>query len=165
MNRFIDGPLSILHMNPLSYYHLREQPWTDQEDQTLRIEYVDQLLDIVQIADLHYKTPGQISYRLKRLGITEHYYKEMRGYDRYKNSDLFREIMANPKVRVKTEHTTEKQDIPKGHKKIKMIEEYLQIQQEQKEKIEELQLEMKSMKKDIKEILRLMNAVYDFEQQ
>ena len=165
---FTNGPLSTLDTNPLSYYHLRDQPWTEQEDQQLRTEYVDQSLDIIQIADLHYKTPGQVSYRLKKLGITEKYYKDTRGYERYKDSALFREIMLAPKTRVRKEkqiENDEKQEKKGRPSKIKLIEEYLQIQQEQKEKIDELTIEIKSMKQDVKEILRLMNAVYDFEVQ
>ena len=155
-------------MNSLSYYHLREEPWTDIEDLQLRTEYVDQELDITQIADLHYKTPGQISYRLKKLGITEHYYKDTRGYNKYVSSSLYQEIKEAPKAHIQKEKKERK-----GRKtKLNLIEEYTQFQQEQKENQEEIHLEVsqlraeiKGLKKDVKEILRLMTAVYDFETQ
>jgi hypothetical protein len=155
-------------MNSLSYYHLREEPWTDTEDLQLRAEYVDQELDIVQIADLHYKTPGQISYRLKKLGITEHYYKDTRGYDKYISSALYQEIKNAPKAHIKKE----KKERKVRKTKSQLIKEHTQHQQDQKENQEEIQLEVsqlraeiKGLKKDVKEILRLMTAVYDFEVQ
>ena len=155
-------------MNSLSYYHLREEPWTDTEDLQLRTEYVDQQLDITQIADLHYKTPGQISYRLKKLGITEHYYKDTRGYDKYISSALYQEIKNAPKAHIKKE----KKERKVRKTKSQLIKEHTQHQQDQKENQEEIQLEVsqlraeiKGLKKDVKEILRLMTAVYDFEVQ
>ena len=155
-------------MNSLSYYHLREDPWTDTEDLQLRTEYVDQELDIIQIADLHYKTPGQIAYRLKKLGITEHYYKGTRGYDRYSSSALYQEIKDAPKAHIQKEKKERK-----GRKtKSQLVEDHIQLQQDQKENQEEIHLEVsqlraeiKGLKKDIKEILRLMTAVYNFEAQ
>ena len=153
-------------MNSLSYYHLREEPWTDTEDLELRTEYVDQELDIIQIADLHYKTPGQIAYRLKKLGITEHYYKGTRGYDRYSSSALYQEIKDAPKAHIQKEKKERK-----GRKnKSQLVEDHIQLQQDQKENQEEIHLEVsqlraeiKDLKKDVKEILHLMTAVYDFE--
>ena len=143
-------------MNSLSYYHLREEPWTETEDLQLRIEYVDQELDIIQIADLHYKTPGQIAYRLKKLGITEHYYKGTRGYDTYARSALYQEIKDAPKARIQKEKK-ETERISIKNKSTPIEELRLEVNQ--------LHEEIKGLKKDVKEILRLMTAVYDFEAQ
>jgi len=155
-------------MNSLSYYHLREEPWTDTEDLQLRTEYVDQQLDITQIADLHYKTPGQIAYRLKKLDITEHYYKGTRGYNTYSSSALYQEIKDAPKAHIQKE----KKERKVRKTKSQLIKEHTQHQQDQKENQEEIQLEVsqlraeiKGLKKDVKEILRLINAVYHFEAQ
>jgi DNA-binding transcriptional regulator GbsR (MarR family) len=142
-------------MNPLSYYHLREEPWAETEDATLRSEYVDQKLDIIQIADRHYKTPGQISYRLKKLGITDNYYKETRGYDAYLQSDLYCEIKESPK-KEKQQDPIER---PKRMSKALMMQSYTDLQLE----VNQLRSEIKGIKNDVKEILRLMTAVYDFE--
>jgi hypothetical protein len=155
-------------MNSLSYYHLREEPWTDIEDLQLRTEYVDQELDIIQIADLHYKTPGQISHRLKKLSITEHYYKGTRGYNTYSSSALHQEIKDSPKAHIKKEKKERK-----GRKtKSQLVEDDIQLQQEQKDNQEEIHIEVsqlreeiKGIKKDVKEILRMITAVYDFEAQ
>ena len=167
-----DGPLGTLSiqdsciqntMNPLSYYHLQDQPWTELEDQQLRAEYVEQLLDIIQIANLHYKTPGQISNRLKKLGITENYYTGTCGYEQYKQSTLYREIIDKNKTEKEIKETKKREKERKSrNSKLELIE-YIQIQQEQTDKINELTDDIKNMKKDIKEILRLMNAIYDFE--
>ena len=140
-------------MNPLSYYHLREEPWTETEDATLRSEYVGQKLDIIQIADRHYKTPGQILYRLKKLGITS--YKETRGYDAYLQSDLYREIKEAPK-KEKQQGSMER---PKRMTRALMMESNIDLQLE----VNQLRSEIKGIKNDVKEILRLMTAVYDFE--
>lgn len=181
---FTDGPLGTLSiqdhciqntMNLLSYYHLQDQPWTELEDQQLRAEYIEQLLDIIQIANLHYKTPGQIANRLKRLGITKNYYTGTRGYEQYKQSTLYREIIDRNETDKQIKETkkreketlqediiTDKKERKSRNSKLELIE-YIQIQQEQTDKINELTDDVKNMKKDIKEILRLMNAIYDFE--
>lgn len=148
--QFIFGSI----MNSLSYYRLRDEPWTETEDLQLRTEYIDQGLDIIQIADLHYKTPGQISYRLKKLGITDNYYKNTRGYDKYITSTLYREIRDAPKAHIQKE---EKERKRKRNKSLPMEEIRIEINQ--------LHEEINGLKKDIKEILRLMSAVYDFESQ
>jgi hypothetical protein len=51
-------------MEPLSYYTNSGAPWFDTEVETLRKEYVDDKLDLLQISKLHKRTPGGIASRL-----------------------------------------------------------------------------------------------------
>jgi hypothetical protein len=104
-------------------------------------------MTISQIADIHRRTPGSISYKLKSLGLIIHN-ALARGHLDYKNSNLYREIIdaglsCDAEKKVKKETKT-------------------------KAKIDnalEMRNEIADLKKDVKEMLRLMNALYDFESQ
>ena len=155
-------------MNSLSYYHRREEPWTNEEDIQLRVEYVDNQQDIMQIADAHYKTPGQIASRLKTLKITNTYYKDIRGFDIFQQAPLYAEIMRDNKMKreARSQKKEEKKEENKPTRTNKsMLHMFLEQQQTQIDNSKELLVEIKELRTDMKEILRLMTAVYDFEVQ
>jgi hypothetical protein len=54
-------------MEKLAYYIRSKDAWAPQEDSELLKEYNDEKLDVIQIADIHKRTPGGIAYRLKKL--------------------------------------------------------------------------------------------------
>lgn len=84
-------------MNPLSYYVRQKEQWNDTELQQIRTEYEEKHLTISQLGDIHQRTPGQISYALKRINlITDN--KQARGYPEYHASELYKEIVSTPKV-------------------------------------------------------------------
>lgn len=66
--------------------------WTDDEDNQLLKLYNQELMDILQIAFIYKRAPGSISSRLKKLQVIDSN-KEARGYDNYKNSQLYQEAI------------------------------------------------------------------------
>jgi len=84
-------------MNRLEYYTRQKESWSESELQEIRTEYDSQQLTISQIGDLHRRTPGQIGYALKRIGLVTHNTK-VRGYAEYRESELYSEIVSTPKV-------------------------------------------------------------------
>ena len=147
-------------MNELQYYNRQKEKWDDKEISNLRAEYEMKEMTISQIADIHHRTPGCISYKLKNLGIITHNTLS-RGYLEYKNSNLYNEIVKKGKL----------DDAKKAATKKIKNEVLISVNNDElsgvilSAKIVKIENEISSIKNDIKEILRLMNAVYDFENQ
>ncbi len=129
-------------MNTLEYYNRQKESWDKKELHDIQIEYEVKKMTISEIADIHHRTPGCISFKLKNLGlITDN--KDSRGYLDYKNSKLYKEIVK----------TSKENDAEKKGKKDAFKE------------ISDMRNEIMELKKDVKQMLRLMNALYDFESQ
>jgi len=143
-------------MNGVEYYNRQKEYWSDKEVQDIRTEYKTQEMTISQIADIHHRTPGSISYKLQNLGLVTHNTLS-RGYLDYKNSNLYKQIVEKAK-RGATENKIKKEV------KIKAKTEDLSLVPPFRE-ILEMRNEITDLKKDVKEMLRLMNALYDFESQ
>jgi len=143
-------------MNGLEYYNRQKEDWSDKEVQNIRTEYEIQEMTISEIGDIHHRTPGSISYKLKNLGLITHNTLS-RGYLDYKNSNLYKEIVERGKS-----SDTEKKI--KKEVKLKAKTEGLPVRIPFRE-ILEMRNEIADLKKDVKEMLRLMNALYDFENQ
>ena len=142
-------------MNSLEYYNRQKESWSDDENKEIRTEYETKEMTISQMGDIHHRTPGSISYKLKSLGIIAHN-NQARGYDEYKNSNLYKEI-------------AEKGKISDSEKKIKRFSQFETITLPPQininfKQLVDLQSDVESLKKDVKEILRLMNAIYGFRQ-
>lgn len=129
-------------MNKLSYYNRQRDVWNDMELCDIKNEYEIKELTISQIADIHHRTPGSISYKLKNLGIINHNMLS-RGYLEYKNSSLYKEIVETGNV------TNAKR---RENNPLLVLND-----------VAELKKEIVFLRKDVKEMLRLMNALYDFE--
>jgi hypothetical protein len=78
-------------MQTLEYYNRSKEKWSDEESQQIKKEYEIDLLDILQIAIKHKRTPGCIGHKLKDIGILTNH-SMARGYDEYKSSILYKEI-------------------------------------------------------------------------
>jgi uncharacterized 2Fe-2S/4Fe-4S cluster protein (DUF4445 family) len=140
-------------MNTLDYYNRQKYAWDAKEVEDLISEYNIKQMTISQIADNHYRTPGVISYKLKNLGIiTNNTYS--RGYVEYKNSSLYKEIVETGKMA----------DIEKKIKRVIKQKEKIETIPINKpsNEINEVKKEIENLKNDVKEILRLINAIYDF---
>lgn len=142
-------------MNKLDYYNRQKDMWDEKELCDIKNEYETRELTISQIADIHRRTPGSISYKLKNLGIITHNALS-RGYLEYKNSSLYKEI-------VETGKATDAEKKVKKDAKLKLKTEMPIINPTND--IAELKKEVAFLRKDVKEMLRLMNALYDFESQ
>ncbi|NBO71815.1 MAG: hypothetical protein EBU66_14310 [Bacteroidetes bacterium] len=143
-------------MNGLEYYNRQKEDWGDKELHDIRTEYETKEMTISQIADIHKRTPGSISYKLKNLGLITHNTLS-RGYLDYKNSDLYKQIVEKNK-------SSDAENKVKKEIKLKAKKEGLRVITSFKE-ILEVRNEIADLKKDVKEMLRLMNALYEFESQ
>lgn len=142
-------------MNKLDYYNRQKDVWDEKELYDIKIEYETKELTISQIADIHRRTPGSISYKLKNLGIITNN-TNARGYLEYKNSSLYKEI-------VETGKATDAEKRVKKEAKLRLKTEMSIINPTND--ITELRKEVAFLRKDVKEMLRLMNVLYDFESQ
>jgi hypothetical protein len=137
-------------MNGLEYYNRQKEVWNDKELEDIKIEYETKNLTVSQIADIHRRTPGSIGHKLKKIGLVTHF-TLCRGYIDYKNSTLYKEIILNSMNRNKEPKLSIKPN------KLTMINQDTEISM--------MRNEIAELKKDVKEMLRLMNALYDFESQ
>ena len=160
-------------MNTLEYYTHQKDPWSDKELQDLREGYAAEK-GIGQLADELRRTPGSVAYRLQLLGIVTTSVLA-RGYAEYRASPLFREVSlagkadraekkqkkeATLKERIESKLLVEagKNIIQSAKKKTRDDGELEEAMQE----IQALREEVKALRTDIKEVLRLMNVVYEF---
>ena len=77
--------------NAFTYYTNSASKWTLEEDMQVREEY-ERGLGIIEIGNIHKRTPGGISARLKSLEIIANTQK-VTGYLEYKESELYKEIL------------------------------------------------------------------------
>ena len=142
-------------MNSLEYYNRQSDPWRQTELEQVRQEYETNEMTISEIADIHHRTPGSISYKLKNLGLITHNTLS-RGYSDYKKSDLYREIVESGK---------KKDNEKKMKKEAKEAEKAKEtaILRSKNTEIAELKTEIIGLKKDVKEMLRLIHELYAFE--
>ena len=139
------------------------EPWTQEEDIQLNKLYNEDMLDIIEISKIHNRAPGGIISRLFKHNYIVNR-QSARGYNVYKNSDLYKEIVSNNKNKKKPEIEE------KPEKKIKPTQidnilisinkiDYIELQND----VKEMKNEIKELKNNIKELVEMMKAVYDFE--
>ena len=184
-------------MNRLEYYDRQQDSWEKEEVDSLTSEYETKELSIRDIADIHRRTPGSISYKLKNMGLITHSAMS-RGYMEYIQSELYQEIVETGKRtdaerKVKKEATLHMKAVADAEKReyndavLKLKEAVLKDKYEtfveRKERREasakmkvaacterafayaELKSEIIDLKKDVKEMLRLIHELYEFESQ
>ena len=86
------------------YYSNTNKSWYPDEDAKLINAYKYKPYTIVQLAHIHKRTPGNVMRRLKKLRIVK-YTTEIRGYESYRNSDLF--YVLNPQEQSKQEENNQ----------------------------------------------------------
>ena len=169
-------------MNPLSYYNRSKMPWTEDESTQVRKEYETDLLTIIQMADIHKRTPGCISYKLKSLGLIIHN-ALARGYAEYKTSQLYQEVCLSckkedkEKEKRKEEQLKAKEGQKENAKKANEIVKELEKDMEEDSisikvpkrmvaimlELESMKNEIKELKTDVKQMLHYITSLYDFE--
>ena len=148
-------------MNRLEYYNRQKDSWDENEIQSLKSEY-EKEMTISEIADIHHRTPGSISYKLKNMKLIMHN-TQSRGYNEYRTSELYKEIVEKGKIidaekKEKMKVKAEPKAKPKAEPKAKIKVFYTS-------EITELKNEISSLKIDVKEMLHLIHELYDFENQ
>jgi hypothetical protein len=143
-------------MNSLDYYTRQGDVWTTEEEEQLKKEYENPSLTVLHIADIHKRTPGGCAAMLKKLGLIVNRFSA-RGYEEYQKSNLYKEIVEKGTIK-KVENQQKKKDKEQEKERVTQVMNTPAILQ-----IMDLKEEIASLKKDVKEILRLMNALYEFE--
>ena len=113
------------------------------------------MLDILEISKIHNRAPGGIISRLvKNNCISDRI--SARGYDVYKNSDLYKEIVKKNKKNKKNKNS----EIEKMDKTTQIDNMLISINTSD---YIELQNDVQDVKNAIKELVEMMRAVYEFE--
>ena len=145
----------------MEYYTNSGQSWSDQEEEQLKKEYIEQKLDINEIGKIHKRTPGGIGSRLCILGVIEHRLSA-RGYSEYKNSDLYREICEKGPPRKEKKPKEPKE--PKEKKVRTSVYEsnvLISIKQSDYDELKEELYDVKQQLSEIKNMIKNL-AIYDF---
>lgn len=80
-----------------SFYDRSKESWNEEEIEQIKSLYNNDKLSIIEIANMQKRTPGTISYQLKKQNVFQKN-TDARGYVDYRNSALYAEIVAdNPK--------------------------------------------------------------------
>jgi len=129
------------------------QKWTDEEESVL-LDELDKKLDIDTIAEMHKRTAGGIISRCREIA-----------YKLYtKNIDM-QEIMLKTRLdRTQIiDAINRRKNQPVKKEKMEKVENV--SSNNQSSEIAELKKEIISLKNDVKEMLRLIHQLYDFETQ
>ena len=143
--------------------------WTSEEDRNLYELYNVDLLNIIEISNKLYRSPGTIISRL----IKHNYIPNRtsaRGYLIYRNSDLYKSIVSNAEERkknnkketsvIKKESNVKKKDITNDNLFISINKsDYIDLQND----IDEMKNEIIDLKVCIKEMSEMIKAIYEFE--
>ena len=149
--RFLQSTLlPKLVMNPASYYDRSKVPWSIEEATELTQDYNIDMMDIIQCADKHKRTPGSIACKLKSLGASASSF-QCRGYLEYKKSALYTEVVAaykkdkEDKAKIREDRRLEKEllCVEKTGKSCNSIAEKLPT-------LRELQVDIAELKRDVK---------------
>jgi hypothetical protein len=84
-------------MNEPEYYNRQKVICDENELQEIKDEYENKKMTISEIADIHFRTPGSIAYKLKNMKLITHN-TLARGYQEYKESKLYNTIVARGKL-------------------------------------------------------------------
>jgi hypothetical protein len=78
--------------------------WTQEEENKLNKLYNEDMLDIMEISQIHCRAPSGILTRLKHLKYITHR-TSARGYDIYKKSDFYKQSVLTNKDKYKKDLT------------------------------------------------------------
>ena len=148
----------------ISKYKPNGTPWSFHEDEQLDKMYNDMLFDINKISVILNRTPGSIISQLcKNKYITSR--TTARGYLTYKNSDLYKSIVASGEAQKRVKQQAKTKPSENISININGISggDYVEIRNDIKEMKLEMQNEIISLKNTIKELMDRLNAVYEFE--
>ena len=137
-------------------------PWDDEEDLKLNDLYNNKKKDILEISELHMRAPGGIISRLIRNEIIANR-TNARGYENYKNSDLYKEICLRNKSNIKKKKEDLSLELLNRKNQNILItmnkNDYMLLQND----IDDIKNEIKELKLICKNIVEMFNAVYEFE--
>jgi hypothetical protein len=144
----------------ISKYKPNGTPWSFHDDEQLDKMYNDMLFDINKISVILNRTPGSIISQLcKNKYINTR--TSARGYMTYKNSDLYKSIVSSGEAQKRVKQQAKEKPSDNISININGISggDYVEIRND----IKEMKLEITSLKHTIKELVDMLNAVYEFE--
>uniref|UniRef100_A0A6C0I4L8 Uncharacterized protein n=1 Tax=viral metagenome TaxID=1070528 RepID=A0A6C0I4L8_9ZZZZ len=131
-----------------------DRAWSQEEDIHLNKLYNEDTLSIMDISNVIKRTPGTIISRLLKLQYIVSR-SSVRGYKTYKESDLYKEIVSANKD--KKEKVDKKKREGRDNKREGVVD------NNNNNSITELKKDVQEIKESLKELLTMMKAVYDFE--
>ena len=145
------------------------KPWSQEELNQL-LQEIKEKKSIIDIATLHKRTQGGINSRLRETAAILHLNDnktiveciEITGLDKSDVIDAISRREYNIMMKAKKAEAKEKDKEQALSKHVDITSER-NIISKHVDPLHELRLEVNELKKDVKEILRLMNALYDFE--
>lgn len=147
-------------MESLSYYDRSKEKYSEEESMEIKKEYEIDKHSIIEIGKKHTRTPGSIAYRLKIIGIV-HHPAVARGYTEYKASELYKEVCKE--YEKKDGERKEKREERVKAKETLSVSGMSTTKTSVMLELATLKKDMEDIKKDIKQILTYMTAVYEFE--
>jgi len=84
---------AVPYLLKISDYTCAGDAWTSEESDKLLALYKDHELGLMAISALHKRTPASIICKLRKMNI-EPIMSNVRGYDTYKSSELYKEVMG-----------------------------------------------------------------------
>ena len=148
----------IIILMDISKYKPNGTFWSSQEDEQLNNLYNEKLMDIIEISDIINRAPGSIISRLCRNKYIPNR-TSARGYMTYKNSELYKSIVASGEGKKINKQTTKtNENISININGITTCE-YIEL----KNDVKEVKNEIKEIKNNLKELIEMMKAVYEFE--
>lgn len=143
----------------LSKYKPNSTFWSSQEDEQLNNLYNEKLMDIIEISDIINRSPGSIISRLCRNKYISNR-TSARGYITYKNSELYKSIVASGEGKKLNKQTTKtNENISININGISTTCEYIEL----KNDVKEVKNEIKELKNNLKELIEMIKTVYEFE--
>lgn len=137
-------------------------PWDDEEDLKLNDLYNNKQKDILEISELHMRAPGGIISRLIRNEIITNRISA-RGYEDYKNSELYKEICLRNRSNIKKKKEDLSLELLNRKNQNILItmnkNDFMLLQND----IDDVKSEIKELKLICKNIVEMFNAVYEFE--
>jgi hypothetical protein len=142
------------------------EPWTAKEDAQLYKLYNNDMLDVMEISRIHNRAPGGIISRLKKNNYIVQR-QSARGYNSYKNSDLYKQIVESNKDKYKKDLTEKSKKITVKTPISSIDNVFISINKcdylDLKNDVTEMKIEVIELKTTIKELVEMMKAVYEFE--
>ena len=146
-------------MNKLSFYDRSKASWTADEANAVLREYETGMLSILEIADLHRRTPGSIAYKLKSMGVISDP-NMARGYAAYKSGNLYKEIIASSTTTEPSKYT-KKQEPSEIVLRIASNDEILAEVKSLKSELSELRSDFKELKACMMLLVEKMSIQHD----
>ena len=130
--------------------------WEEQDDKELVRLYSDNTKDIVDIAKQLKRTPISIACRLIKNSIINFEF-EARGYSTYQTTDYYKECIENKNI-LKKKEKPKKENVSTNNN-INNEKYYFDLKYD----VDIMKKDIKQIKSSINELVEMIKAVYDFE--